>query len=99
MFKTPLHNAFGAVTYIALIALGLHVTSGMNIPEPNILIPIAMLSLLTLSVAIMGYFFVLNPLQLYLDGHKKEAVTFFLHTIGIFALITLTLFVIILLRS
>ena len=99
MFKTPLTNAVGASAYIILIGLGIQYSSHFPNAEPNLLIPIAMLSLLTVSVAIMGFFFVMNPLQLYIDGHKKEAVTFFLQTIGIFALITFALFVIILLRS
>ena len=98
MFKTPLTNAFGAAAYIALIGLGIQYSAHFPNAEPNLLIPIAMLSLLTVSVAIMGFFFVMNPLQLYIDGHKKEAVTFFLQTIGIFAAITACLFLVVLLR-
>ena len=98
MFKKPLHNALGAAGYIVLFGLGIQYSSRFH-TEPGILGPIVMLSLLTLSVAIMGYFFVLNPLQLYLDGHKKEAVSFFLQTIGIFAAITVALLLVMLVRA
>ena len=53
---------------------------------------IAFISLLTLSVATMGYFFVMKPLLMYLDGDKSGAVSFFLKTLGTFAVITLALF-------
>lgn len=56
--------------------------------EDIILIPIMMLSLLTLSVAVMGFLFGYGPLTLYLDGKKHEAVTYVLKTIGTFALCT-----------
>ncbi|HEY4517472.1 MAG TPA: hypothetical protein VJI74_01115 [Candidatus Paceibacterota bacterium] len=60
-------------------------------PE-TILIPIAMLSLFVLSASVMGYLFVVEPVQLYLDGKKKEGITFFLQTVTIFAGATLLLF-------
>jgi len=50
-----------------------------------------MLSLLVLSVTVMGYLFILVPVQLYIDGAKKEAVSFFLRTVGWFAAITAVL--------
>ncbi|RJQ29898.1 hypothetical protein C4571_00570, partial [Candidatus Parcubacteria bacterium] len=50
--------------------------------------PIAALSLLTLSVAVMGYLFFYGPLQLYLGGERERAVNLFLKTVGVFAGIT-----------
>jgi len=44
-----------------------------------------MLSLFVLSAAIMGYLFLSEPLQLFLENKKQEAVTFFAKTVGIFA--------------
>jgi len=64
-----------------------------NAPE-NILIPIMMLSLFVLSVAMMGSFFVCQPLRLYLDGEKKRAVDLFWKTIGVFAIITLLIIIV-----
>jgi nitrate reductase NapE component len=36
----------------------------------------------------MGYLFLSEPLMLYFDGKKQEAVTFFFTTVGTFAIIT-----------
>jgi hypothetical protein len=60
----------------------------MNIPENTIMIPIAMLSLLVLSVAMMGYFFVYQPVRLLIEGKQREATKFFITTVAFFACIT-----------
>jgi hypothetical protein len=36
----------------------------------------------------MGYVFLYQPLLLFLDGHKKNAVNLFLQTVAVFAGIT-----------
>ena len=51
--------------------------------------PIVFLSLLTLSVAVMAFLFFYQPLTLFIDGKKKEAVNLFVKTVGIFAAITM----------
>lgn len=84
--NNPLVNAFLALAYIVLIVLAISsFADGPVEQKAPLLIPIAMLSLLTLSVAIMGYLFVYQPLCLYLDGEKKAAAQLFLKTVGIFA--------------
>ena len=50
--------------------------------------PITFLSVLTLSVAVMAFLFFYQPLQLFIEGGKKEAVNLFVKTIGIFAVFT-----------
>jgi hypothetical protein len=57
--------------------------------------PIAALSLFVLSVAVMGYFFFGEPLQLFLDGEKKRAVAFFMQTVISFAAITAIILIIV----
>ena len=52
------------------------------------LAPVVFLSLFTLSAAVMGYLFCYQPLQLYIDGKKKQAVNLFLHTTLIFGCFT-----------
>lgn len=100
MNKNPLVHAFSATAYIALIVLVVFYGSSIFEPiEDTILIPIAMLSLLVLSVAVMGYIFFYKPLQLYIDGNKQEAVSFFFKTLGYFAGITVIIFVILLFLS
>lgn len=50
--------------------------------------PIVVLSLLTLSVAVMAFLFFYQPLVLFIEGKKKDAVNLFVKTVGIFAAIT-----------
>ncbi|MBI2019973.1 hypothetical protein HYS94_00955 [Candidatus Daviesbacteria bacterium] len=86
--KNPLINAFLAVLYIVVVASVMFYGT-KNAPRvESVIIPIAMISLFTLSAAVMGYLFLSQPLQLYLDGKKKEAVNLFLQTLAIFAGIT-----------
>lgn len=95
MNKKPIINALGALLYI--IAISLVVNYGPQYIEstPSVLAPVTMLSLLTLSVAVMGYFFVLQPLQLFLSGKKKEGVKLFTETLAAFAVITVILVIIV----
>jgi uncharacterized membrane protein len=89
MDRKPIYNALMASGYIVGIVLLINLFSSLPTKSDNaILIPIVMLSLLTLSVAVMGYLFGLQPIKLYLDGKKEEAVKLFLRTIAIFAGIT-----------
>jgi hypothetical protein len=92
MEQKPLINSLLATLYIALISLIFYLGDSLKIGNQPILAPIAMISLFTLSAAVMGYLFVYQPLVLYLDGKKKLALSFFLKTVLIFALTTLVLF-------
>ncbi len=87
MFKHPAFNAIAAAVYIIVIVSIINLLGKGEGPD-NVLAPIALLSMFTLSAAVMAYLFVLQPIQMYLDGKKKEAVAYFTQTIGIFAIIT-----------
>ena len=96
MSKNPFFNAAGAAVYVVGIVLLINYLSNNFIDQPDsetLLAPMAMLMLFVLSAAVMGYLFVITPLRLYLDGAKEEAVSFFLKTVGIFAVITLLAFI------
>jgi hypothetical protein len=91
MTKNPFINAVLASVYI----MGLVLLLQNIVDRPNegagddiILIPIVMLSLFTLSAAVMGYLFLSEPIQLFLDGKRKEAINFFLSTVLTFAGLT-----------
>lgn len=56
--------------------------------EDSFLAPILFLSMFTLSAAVMGFIFGSQPLQLFLDGKKKEAVKLAVQTIIAFAALT-----------
>lgn len=92
MTKNPIINAFSATLYIVVVVSLLFYFSTFKGMDNSILIPMSILSLFVLSAAVMGYIFVYNPLQLFLEGKKEEAVGLFLKTVGTFALITAVIF-------
>ncbi|RJP43764.1 hypothetical protein C4587_02590, partial [Candidatus Parcubacteria bacterium] len=63
MTKNPFLNAVAAAVYIVIVV---SIVSNLPKQDTEFLTPIAALSLLTLSVAVMGYLFFYGPLQLYL---------------------------------
>ncbi|MFZ3043815.1 MAG: hypothetical protein WA058_01765 [Minisyncoccia bacterium] len=91
MTKNPFVNALAASAYItALVSAVWSVPKG-GFPENSFMGPIVMLSIFVLSAAVMGYLFVYQPLQLFFDGKREEAVRLFLLTVASFAGITLTI--------
>lgn len=97
MTKNPFINALVATAYITLVGSFMFYGSKLFPPKDTILTPIAVLSLFTLSAAVMGYLFFYQPVMLFLDGHKKNAVNLFLRTVAVFAGITVLIFVLLLL--
>ncbi len=92
MTTKPFYNAVLAAGYIVgLVYFVFTFVAQPNTPDSqtSLLVPIAMLSLFVLSAAVMTYLFLYEPLMLYFDNKRQEAVRFFLATVGIFALITL----------
>jgi hypothetical protein len=95
MIKNPYLNAIVAGAYIVLIVL---VISFMIPHEENkpdtIFIPMLMLSLLVLSVSIMGILFFYEPARLFLENKRVEALSFFFKTIGTFSIFVVILIII-----
>lgn len=67
--------------------------------EDTVLIPIAMLSLFVLSALFMGLCFLYQPVQMYLNGTKREAADLVIKSAITFASITVLIFVTLLLYS
>jgi len=89
MTKNPYLNALLAALYIVFIVLLITYGPALVRDKPDtILAPMAMLSLLVFSVAFMGYIFFFQPVLMYFDGQKREAVEFFTKTLVTFAVIT-----------
>ena len=89
MSKNPIINAFSASAYIILVVTVMtFVTQPLRNKPDTIFAPITVLFVLTLSVAVMAFLFFYQPLLLFIEGKKKEAVNLFVKTIGIFAVIT-----------
>jgi hypothetical protein len=89
--KKAVHNSVKASAYILGVVLFMNYIFGMEstLDSNPIIIPTFMLSLLTLSVAVMGYLFFYEPTMLFLNKKKSEAVSLFLQTVGMFAGITI----------
>lgn len=90
MTRNPFINALAGLLYISLVALLMFYGIADKFNN-TILIPIAMLSLFVFSAASMGYIFLYQPLQLFLEGHTKESVDLFIKTLVIFAISAATL--------
>ena len=88
MNKNPFYNSLFATAYICVIATIMSNGNTIFGERDTFLTPIIVLSLLVLSASIMGYLFVGQPILLYLDGYKKEALSFFWRTVVGFAGIT-----------
>lgn len=90
MTKNPLVNALSASAYIILvITVMTFVTKPLQDKPDTFFTPIVFISLLTLSVAVMAFLFFYQPIIHLIDGKKKEAISLFTKTIGIFAVITI----------
>lgn len=89
MSKNPLINALCASGYILLIVTVMTLgTQPLRNKPDTFFAPVVVLSVLTLSVAVMAFLFFYQPLQLFIDGKKKEALNLFAKTVGFFAVIT-----------
>jgi hypothetical protein len=86
----PLYNAFGAAGYIWIVGILMHYVTAVNHNTPDTFLdPIIVLSLLVFSAAAMAFLFFYRPVVLLLENKRKEAVTYFLQTLGIFGVLTL----------
>lgn len=89
MSKNPIVNALSASGYIILVTSVMNLIMHTQGDKPDtVFAPVVFLSLLTLSASLMAYIFFYQPLQFLIDGKKKEAVELFVKTVGVFAVFT-----------
>ena len=88
MSKNPLVNALSASVYIILIATVMRFLTRLGNEPDTFFAPVVFLSLVTLSAAVMAYLFFYHPVQLLIEKKYKQAVTLFVHTVGIFGVFT-----------
>ena len=89
MTKNPFYNAGLGLVYIAAIVSLINFGGKWASSKPdNMLMPIGMLSLFVLSASIMSYIFLSQPVIMFLDNQRKEAISLFLRTVAVFAFIT-----------
>lgn len=87
--RSPYLHALMASLYILTIALFFNYANNfLPTGTHTILAPMILLSLLVLSVTVMGYLFFYQPLTLYMAGKRSDAFTFFARTVATFALLT-----------
>jgi len=89
---TPLVNVVGIAIYILLVIAIISALQSPNTPDKGILAPLFLLSLFTLSAAVMSFLFFYQPFKLYFDNHRKEALMYFMKTVGYFGLLVLICF-------
>lgn len=88
----PFLNALFASGYISILAtLIFNSPTVVTDSELGMMAPILFLSAFVFSAALMGYFFVYQPVQLLIEGKKEEAARFFVTTVVSFAGITGTI--------
>ena len=94
MSKNPLINALSASAYIILIvSIMTFVTKPLRNKPDTFFAPVTVLFVLTLSVAVMSYLFFYQPVLIFIEGKKKEAVNLFVKTVGVFAAFTSVLLI------
>ena len=93
MTKNPFINALIAIVYIVLVASFMYYGGLRLAPIQGVIVPVTMLSLFVLSAALMGIIFFYNPVQMYLDGDKKNALSLLVKTVAIFASSTVLLII------
>lgn len=93
MSKNPFVNGFTAFGYILIVVLVMDLGSQMEAQRNALIAPLAIISLFTLSATVIGYIFLLQPIQLFLSGSKKQAIKLFLQTVAVFGAITFILLI------
>lgn len=89
MSKNPIINAFSASAYIIIVvSIMTFISKTLGSKPDTFFAPIVFLSILTLSVTVMAYLFFYKPLQIFIEGKKKDALNLFAKTVGFFAIIT-----------
>jgi len=94
VMKYALINALSTAGYIVLVAIVMFIGTEYAFGERDtILIHIAMLMLFVFSAAVTGLLVFGRPAVWYLNDKKKEALSLLFHTLGIFFVITIVVFI------
>jgi len=95
IIKQSVMHAVAAVLYIVIIAAIMSRAERIfGQGEDGVLAPILFLLLFVVSAATMGMLIFGKPVMLYIDGKKREGVEMAFCTVGSLAIITASIFVI-----
>lgn len=94
LFISGLRNALGTAVYVIIVAI--IIINGERIfgTMKNILGPIAFLLLFVVSAAITGFLVLGQPVMMYVENKKREAIMLFIYTVAwllVFTVVTLAL--------
>jgi heme O synthase-like polyprenyltransferase len=92
--KSSLRNSLATAAYVVIVVLIIHNAEKVFGTMRNIIGPIAFLLLFVTSAAITGFLVLGQPIMLYFDNQRSEAVKLFIYTVAwlfVFTIIALTL--------
>ena len=82
LIKTSLRNSLGTAVYVAIVAVIIYNAESIFGTMKNIIGPIAFLLLFVTSAAITGFLVLGQPIMLYFDNQRHEAVKLFIYTVA-----------------
>ena len=90
MTSNPFYNAGLALIYIVFVVTVMQTGShfARQTSGDDFWLPVGMLSLFVLSAAIMACVFLYQPIVMFLDGKRREAISLFWCTVAVFAGVT-----------
>lgn len=88
----PFTNALAVVAYILGVVGIIYALQSPNTPDNGILAPLFLLSLFTLSAAVMAFLFFYQPFKLYFDNRRREALSYFTKTLGYLGVVVVLFF-------
>lgn len=92
--QVSLAHSLGVMVYVAIVAAVMSRGERLFEKVDNpVLAGVAMLMLFSTSAVVVCSLVLGRPLMLYLDGKKKEAVTFLISTIGWLVLLTIAIWI------
>jgi len=94
LIKLSLRNSLATAVYVVIVVLILQNAEKVFGTMRNIIGPIAFLLLFVTSAAITGFLVLGQPIMLYSDNQKREAIKLFIYTVAwlfVFTVIALTL--------
>ena len=89
-----LGHAVLVLVYVSLVAFVMSHAQMFLGPKDTAWTPVAVLMLFVLSAAVTSSLVLGRPLLMYFDGQKKEALQFFVYTVGWLFLLTIVVFVV-----
>ena len=90
--KYAIINSLVTALYVVFIASLIYFLGQTLGAEKTVLAPIAMLMLFVFSAAFTGVMVFGRPILWYMDNKKKEALSLLFYTLGIFLIITIFVF-------